>query len=123
MLCVVRQRSLRRADPMSRAVLPSVMCVIEVSSVNRKYVGRRVFDVLLTVHLSIILAFDQLNAQILFFISLLYSSTCFEHCCAHRQEVKLYYTAYGIVTLCRWPSRAHLRAGRPPTVVMIPDAI
>ena len=39
-----------------------------------------------------------------FIISLLYSSTCFEHRCAHQQEVKLYYTASGIVTFCRWPS-------------------
>jgi len=39
-------------------------------------------------------------------ISLLFSSTCFEHCCAHHQEVKLYYTASGIVTLCSWPSGA-----------------
>jgi hypothetical protein len=38
----------------------------------------------------IILATDQLNAQILvFLLSLLYSSTCFEHCCAHHQEVKI----------------------------------
>jgi hypothetical protein len=49
------------------------------------------FDVLLTVHLSIILASDRLDAQILcFIISLLQSSTCFEHCGAHHQEVKLY---------------------------------
>jgi hypothetical protein len=26
--------------------------------------------------------------------------------CDHHQEVKLYYTASGIVTLCRWPSGA-----------------
>ena len=45
-------------------------------------------------HLSIILAVDQIDAQVLaFLVSLLYSSTCFEHCCAHHQEVKLYYTA------------------------------
>jgi len=38
------------------------------------------FDVLLTVHLSTVLAINQLNALILFFIlSYLYSSTCFEH--------------------------------------------
>jgi len=60
------------------------------------------FGVLLTVHLGIILAIDQLNAQILIFlIGLLYSSTCFEHSSAHHQEVKLYSTASGIVTLCR----------------------
>jgi len=41
----------------------------------------------------------------------------------------LYYTASGIVTLCRWPSGAqvesglNLYTGRPPTGVMIPDAV
>ena len=50
--------------------------------------------VLLTVHLSIILVINQLIAKkSCFIISLLYASTCFEHCCAHHQEVKLYYTA------------------------------
>ena len=42
-----------------------------------------------------------------FSISLLYSSTCFEHCCAHHQEVKFYYTASGR------PVHS-LRLGRPP---------
>jgi len=38
------------------------------------------FYILLAAHLSIILAIDQLNTQILvLLISLLYSSTCFEH--------------------------------------------
>ena len=27
----------------------------------------------------------------------------FRALCAHHQEVKLYYTASGIVTLCMWP--------------------
>jgi hypothetical protein len=49
-----------------------------------------VCDVLLTAHLSIILASDQLDAQIIcFIISLLQSSTCFEQRHAHHQEVKL----------------------------------
>ena len=55
-----------------------------------------------------------------FMISLLYSSTCFEHCCGHHQEVKLYYRARGNITLCRWPSGApdgHLQR------VTIPDAV
>ena len=70
------------------------------------------FDIFLTVHLSIILVTDKLNAQILFFIiSLLYSSTCFEHCCAHHHEVKLHYTASGIVTLCRWSSGVQVETG------------
>jgi len=48
------------------------------------------FYVSLTVHLSITLANDQLDALIL--IHLLQSSTCtcFEQYLAHRQEVKLY---------------------------------
>jgi len=50
----------------------------------------RNFDVLLAVHLSIILVIDQINAQnSCFIMSLLYSATCFEHYCAHHQEVKL----------------------------------
>jgi hypothetical protein len=46
-----------------------------------------------------------------FIISLLYSCTCFKHCCAHHQEVKLYYTASGIVTFCRWPLLTCARDG------------
>ena len=54
-------------------------------------IKRRNFDVLLTVHLSITLANDQLDAQFLnFLIRLLQSSTCFEQRRAHHQEVKLY---------------------------------
>ena len=49
------------------------------------------FDVVLTVHLSITLVNDQLDAQLLYFIiHLLQSSTCFEQRRAHHQEVKLY---------------------------------
>ena len=33
---------------------------------------------------------------------------------AHRQEVKLYYTASGIVTLCRWLSGAQVERGLEP---------
>ena len=76
---------------------------IEISlSPSVKYDTRRVdfdetrsysttfFYVSLTVHLSITLANDQLDALIL--IHLLQSSTCtcFEQYLAHRQEVKLY---------------------------------
>jgi len=43
------------------------------------------FEVLLTVHLSVILVINQLNAQNIFIISLLYASTCFEHYIAHHQ--------------------------------------
>ena len=57
------------------------------------------FAVLLTVHLSIILVTDRLNAKnSCFIISLLYSSTCFEHCLFIIKRPKLYYTASGIIT-------------------------
>ena len=49
------------------------------------------FDVLLTVYLGIILANDQLDAKLLYFIiGLLQSAACFEHRRAHHQEVKFY---------------------------------
>jgi len=49
------------------------------------------FNVLLTVHLSITLANDQLDVLLLYFIiRLLQSSTCFEQRRAYHQEVKLY---------------------------------
>ena len=66
------------------------------------------------------LAIDQLNAQILvLIISLLYSSTCFEHYFVHHQEVKLYYTASRIVTLGRWPSGAQADSGLESTVSLL----
>jgi len=49
------------------------------------------FDILLTVHISITLANDQLDAQFFYFIiRLLQSSTCSEQSRAHHQEVKFY---------------------------------
>ena len=46
-----------------------------------------------------------------FIISLLYASTCFEHYVLIIRRSKLYYTASGIVTLCRWPSGAQVERG------------
>ena len=51
----------------------------------------------------IILVIDKLNAQM---ISLLYSSTCFEHYVFINRRSKLHYTASVIITLCRWPCGA-----------------
>jgi len=49
------------------------------------------FNVFLTVHLSITLVNDQFEAQLLYcIICLLQSSTCFEQCRAHHQEVRLF---------------------------------
>ena len=51
----------------------------------------RNFAFLLTVHRSVNLVNDQLDAKFSYFIIyLLQSSTCFEQLRAHRQEVKLY---------------------------------
>ena len=80
-------------------------------------------DVLLTVHLSIfILVVNQLDAQNLFynkFISCLYM---FQAPCAHRQEVKIYYTASSII-ISVGGRPVHLCTGRPPIGVMIPEAV
>jgi len=46
-----------------------------------------------------IVFFYQLDTQTLILTHLLYSSTCFEHYCAHLQEYNCIYTASGIVTL------------------------
>jgi len=51
--------------------------------------------------------------------------------CAHHQEVKIVYTASGIITpvggrpvhRLREESSLNLCTGRPPTGVMIPDAV
>ena len=55
----------------------------------------------------------------------------FRALCAHHQEVKIVYTASGIITLVggrpvhrlREDSSLNLCTGRPPTSVMIPDAV
>ena len=47
-----------------------------------------------------------------FIISLLYASTSFEHYVLIIRRSKLYYTASGIVTLCRWPSGARVESAQ-----------
>jgi len=49
----------------------------------------------------------------------------FRALCAHHQEVKILLYSIWYHHTCRWPSRAqvHLCKGRPPTGVMIPDAV
>jgi len=62
-----------------------------------------------------------------FIISLLYDYTCFEHYCAHHQEVKIVLYSIWYHHNCRWLSGAQVErglcTGQPPTVVMIPDAV
>ena len=60
-------------------------------SLSQSEVSHKFYGDLPTVHLSITLVNDQLDAQLLYFIiHLLQSSTCFEQRHAHHQEVKLY---------------------------------
>ena len=93
--------------------------------------GVQNFYVLLTVHLIIILAINQLDAQNLVSLeSLLYACTCFEHYALIIRRSKFYYTASGIVTPVGGCPVHRLRedslnlyTGRPPIGVMIPDAV
>ena len=63
-------------------------------------------------------------------ISLLYAFTCFEHYVLIIRRSKLYYTASGIIIHVGGrpvhrlrESSLNLQTGRPPTAVMIPDAV
>jgi len=42
--------------------------------------------------------------KFLFYYKFIIRLYMFRALCAHHQEVKLYYTASVIVTICRWPS-------------------
>ena len=77
---------------------------------------------------SIILANDQLNTQILFFYNKFIIFLCmFRALCAHHQEVKIVLYSIRYHHTYRWPSGAQVESnlctGRPPTGVMIPDAV
>ena len=76
----------------------------------------------------LLLVINQLNAKkSCFRISLFYASTCFEHYVLIIRRSKLYYTASGIITPVGGRPVHRLRedmcTGRPPTGVMIPDAV
>jgi len=81
-------------------------------------------DVLLTVHLSIILVLNQLNAQNLVlhnkFIVCLYM---FRALCVYLQEVNVVLYSIWYHHTCRWPSLAQVERELPPTGVTIPDAV
>jgi len=68
-----------------------------------------------------------ISTKFCFIISLLFAYTCFEHYVLIIRRSKLYYTASGIITLCRWPSGAQVErglcTGGPAAGVMIPDAV
>jgi hypothetical protein len=57
--------------------------------------------------------YHQLNAQFYLFYNNItsWSSTCFEHRCAHLQEDICIFTVSGIVTLCMLPYSAPIKSG------------
>jgi len=88
---------------------PKVYCTLNITTGNRcEKTTYSDFDVLLTVHLRLfILVMNQHDAQnFCFTVSLFHACTCFEHHVLITRRSKLYYTASGIITLCRWSSRA-----------------
>jgi len=85
------------------------------------------FDILLTVHLSIILVINQPDAQNLVFNKFIICLYMFRALYAHHREVKIVLYSIWYHHAPRWPSRAqsslNMCKGRPPTGVMIPDAV
>jgi len=61
--------------------------------------------------------------NILFYNKFIMYLYMFRALCAHHQEVKLVYTASGIITLCRWPSGAQVAPDGHLQSVAIPDAV
>ena len=58
----------------------------------------------------IYLNINQLDA-LNFIMSLFHASTCFEHCCAHRQEAKIVLYDLWYHHTYRWPSGAQVERG------------
>jgi len=58
--------------------------------------------------------------KLLFYNKFIICLYMFRALCAHHQEVKLYYTASGIITPV---GGRPVHTGRPPTGVMIQDAV
>ena len=61
--------------------------------------------------------------KICFTISLFHASICYEHHVLIVRRSKLYYTASGIITPIGGRPVHNLCTGRPPTGMMIPDAV
>jgi len=61
--------------------------------------------------------------KILFYNKFIKRLYMFRALCAHHQEVKLYYTAAGVITPVGGCPVLRTCTGRPPTGVMIPDAV
>jgi hypothetical protein len=66
------------------------------------------FDVLLTVHLSIILVINQIMNKFLFYNKFIMCLYMFRALCAHHQEVKIVLYSIWYHHTCRWPPGAQV---------------
>ena len=98
-VCLAIKQPQREADPHFRTAL--------MFRIRRTIPQLTFFYVLLTVHLSIILVINQLNAQILvlYIIRFIICLHMFRALCAHHQEVKIVLYSIWYHHTCRWPSR------------------
>ena len=85
-----------------------------------------IFFVLLAAHLSIILVINLMH-KILFYNMFIICLYMFRVLRAYHQEAKIVLYSIWYHHTCRWPSGAQVErglcTGRPPTGVMIPDAV
>jgi len=61
--------------------------------------------------------------KILFYSKVIIRLYMFRALGAHHQRVKIVLYSIWYHHTCRWPSRAQVESGRPPTGVMIPYAV
>jgi len=69
------------------------------------------FDVLLTVHLSIILVIKQIMNKFLLYNKFIICLYMFRKLCAHHQEVKIVLFSIWYQHTCRWSSGAQVEKG------------
>ena len=69
------------------------------------------FDVLLTMHLSISLVINQLSEKFLFYSKFIIFLYMFRSLCAHHQEVKIVLYSVWYHQTCMWPFRALVERG------------
>jgi len=100
----------------------SVNSSSEIYSGRRTYVQRTAlqvaglqcseyFDVLLTVHFSIILVINNFMHKFLYYNKFILCLYMFRAPCAHHQEVKIVLYSIWYHHACRWPSGAQVKRG------------
>ena len=103
----------RRSHIHAACLLESFLTLYTCKETPNTLLQNANFYVLLTVHISISLDNDQLDAHLLYFtIRPLQSSTCFEHYMLIIRRLNCIDEASGIVTLSKWPSGAQVERER-----------